>query len=78
MERMIRKQTYISNHQNKVLKRKAIRERTTEAEIIRRAIDSYLKNEMVEEDPLLELIGIADNEPCDGAVNHDRYIYEQE
>jgi len=78
MDPMIRKQTYISTLQNKVLKRRAISERTTEAEIIRRAIDSYLKNEMIEEDPLFELIGITDNEPRDGAANHDRYIYEQE
>lgn len=53
-------------------------EGTTEAEIIRRAIDSYLDNEMFDEDPLLGIIAITDKEPLDGALNHDRYIYDEQ
>jgi len=78
MEPMIRKQTYISSRQNKFIKKKAIMEGTTEAEIIRRAIDSYLDNEMFDEDPLLGIIAITDKEPLDGALNHDRYIYDEQ
>ncbi len=75
MEAMIRKQTYISSRQNKMIKKKAMTEGTTEAEIIRRAIDNYLENEMLDEDPLLGIIAITDKEPFDGSSKHDRYIY---
>ncbi|MCL6561058.1 MAG: ribbon-helix-helix domain-containing protein [Firmicutes bacterium] len=77
MEKMVRKQTYISPDQDKALKRRAKKEGTTEAEIIRRAIDRYIREHEALKNPLLDIIGIAGKGPADGSENHDRYIYDR-
>jgi hypothetical protein len=59
---VIRKQTYISPEQNQAVKRLAAREGTTEAEILRRALDAWLTIEAAEDrgDPFAALIGFVD------------------
>lgn len=74
-EGLVRKQTYISRKQDAALKRIALRQKVTEAEIIRRAIDAYIKPLEAESNPLLELEGIGAGGSEDGAENHDRYLY---
>ena len=78
-DRMVRKQTYISAEQDRQLKALARQEETTEAEIIRRALEQYIRAEKAKnmKNPLLGLIGISGHAegPGDGSVNHDKYIY---
>jgi hypothetical protein len=46
------------------------------AELVRQALDSYLAEMPAEEDPLWNIIGIADAGPTDLAANHDKYLAE--
>jgi hypothetical protein len=61
---LVRKQTYITRDQDHALKRIAHQEHATEAELMRRALDSWLKHWYGEdgdgEDPFAPLIGFAD------------------
>ena len=75
---MIRKQIYLEEGMAEYVKKIADARNTSQAEIIRLALKSYLNNYdniKEENDPLLELIGIADVEIEDGAENHDKYLY---
>ena len=67
---LIRKQTYITPEQDRALKRLAQRYGTTEAEIVRRALDDWLRREGLREgeDPFASLIGFVDG-PSE--VDHD-------
>jgi len=57
---LVRKQTYITPAQDRAVKLLAQRQGTTEAEILRKALDQFLAREgIVEtEDPFLDLIGL--------------------
>ncbi|HZS75173.1 MAG TPA: CopG family transcriptional regulator [Ktedonobacteraceae bacterium] len=57
---LVRKQTYITPEQDKAVKRLAQLQGTTEAEILRRALDQFLRQEgfITTEDPFAELIGM--------------------
>jgi len=56
---LIRKQTYLTPVQDRAIKQLARRHGTTEAEIVRRAVDQYLAREHEEvADPFIELIGM--------------------
>jgi len=57
---LVRKQTYITPEQDAALKRLAQQQGTTEAEILRRALDQFLRQEgfIATEDPFTELIGM--------------------
>jgi hypothetical protein len=61
---LVRKQTYITRDQDRALKRIAHQEHATEAELMRRALESWLKRRNTEdgdgEDPFAPLIGFAD------------------
>ncbi|MHB9146659.1 MAG: ribbon-helix-helix domain-containing protein [Symbiobacteriia bacterium] len=73
--RLIRKQIYITEAQNDALKRIASRRSRTEAEIIREALEHYLRTEEgLRRDPLLDIIGVASGGPKDGSERHDRDI----
>lgn len=76
-EKMIRKQIYLQEQHNVSLRKLAKQYHTTEAEIIRRAIEDYAAKENVAHriDPMLELVGMVSEGPADGSVNHDHYIY---
>lgn len=67
---MVRKQTYITPAQDRALKRLAERSKTTEAEIMRRALDGWLRKQGARdsEDPFEALIGLFEG-PTE--VNHD-------
>ena len=67
---LIRKQTYITRAQDRALKRLAQQQGTTEAEILRKALDQFLTKEGLAgpEDPFADLIGIFEG-PVE--VDHD-------
>ncbi len=79
---MIRKQTYILPEQDRKLKVLARMKQVTEAELIREALEQFLRREgaRVEDNPLLKIVGIGGDSPgpVDGALNHDRYLYCRE
>jgi hypothetical protein len=59
---LVRKQTYITPAQDRAVKRLAQQQGTTEAEILRKALDQFLNNEGITEteDPFAGLIGMFD------------------
>jgi len=71
---MVRKQTYLTEEQDRQLKALAQRHHTTQAEILRRALDSWLQRETAQNgaDPFERLVGFASG-PHE--VDHDD-IYE--
>ena len=79
---MIRKQLYLDEALNRDLKTVARRSGESEATHVRRALRRYLDTQLDtadvdEDDPLLELVGLAGetDAPTDLARNHDRYLY---
>lgn len=68
---LVRKQTYITPEQDLALKRLAQQQGTTEAEILRRAIDHFLGaiGILANEDPFADMIGMIDGPPC--KADHD-------
>ena len=57
---LVRKQTYITPAQDRAVKRLAQQQGTTEAEILRKALDLFLAREGIaeNEDPFADLIGL--------------------
>ncbi len=57
---LVRKQTYITPAQDRAVKRLAQQQGTTEAEILRKALDQFLAREGIGEtgDPFADLIGM--------------------
>jgi len=76
---MKRKQIYLDEKDEKILKEYAIRENVSEAYLIREAVAQYITSKSVESkkkrNPLLEMIGLFKDGPSDGSINHDHYIY---
>jgi len=58
--KLVRKQTYITPAQDRAVKRLAQQQGTTEAEILRKALDMFLAKEGIweNEEPLADLIGL--------------------
>lgn len=67
---LVRKQTYITTEQDRAVKRLARREGVTEAEIVRRALESWLSGRGMQEgtDPFAGMIGIFDGPVV---IDHD-------
>ena len=67
---LVRKQTYITMAQERAIKRLARQQGTTEADILRRALDEFLirKNIVETQDPFADLIGMVSG-PTE--VDHD-------
>jgi hypothetical protein len=67
---LVRKQTYITLYQDRAVKRLAQLQGTTEAEILRRAVDLLLASEGILEtqDPFADLIGMFEGPK---EVDHD-------
>ena len=67
---LVRKQTYITPAQDRAVKRLAQQQGTTEADILRKALDQFLAREGIVEtqDPFAELIGMFEGPP---EVDHD-------
>lgn len=78
---MVRKQMYILPEQDVELKKLAREKRVTEAEIVREALDSFIAQEKLrfQGNPLWDIVGISENEedPQDGAMEHDKYLYSR-
>ena len=77
---MVRKQVYLTPAQNQRLRRAAAKQRRSEAEIIREAIDRQLGGETltraeIEKDPLWGIIAIAHSGDPDFSKNVDHYLY---
>jgi hypothetical protein len=80
MNRLVRKQLYITEEQEQLLKRAARRERRTEAQILRSALEQVLRPKKIrrsrtERDPLWEIVGIGRAGDGDVARNVDHYLY---
>jgi hypothetical protein len=56
---LVRKQTYLTPDQDRAIKRIASRDHTTEADVVRRAVDAFLATELdTGVDPFSSLIGL--------------------
>ena len=71
-------QVYLDYKQDAELSFVADRLNISKAEVIRRSLDDYFIDVVPpEEDPLMEMIGLAGEDsglPADLAVNHDHYL----
>lgn len=67
---LVRKQTYITPAQDRAVKRLAQQQGITEAEVLRKALDQFLRKEGITEtsDPFADLIGMFEG-PSE--VDHD-------
>lgn len=80
MPNLKRKQIYLDEESDRGLKQLALSTKTSEAELIRRAVRDYLarqKTNILDKDPILDLIGLCDSPegPTDASVQHDKYLY---
>ena len=79
MGNLHRAQIYIGEDQMHQLKLEAEREQLAVSELIRRAIDRFLKtkakNISWDNDPLTKAIGKIKLTVSDASVNHDHYLY---
>ncbi|NPV53716.1 MAG: hypothetical protein HPY71_09360 [Firmicutes bacterium] len=81
---MKRKQIYLDEKSDELLKKWANLKDVSEASIIREAVNSYLVNLEHQDtpkgpdDPLIHIVGMYEGEiPPDVAINHDKYIYRK-
>jgi len=77
---MQRKQIYLDQQCAQRLKVLAMRKRRSEASLIREAVDQLLAADDRlhpgdEDNPLLQLLGVAPHGRPDGALHHDRFLY---
>lgn len=76
---MVRKQIYITPEQNKLVYKLSVREKVAEAEIIRRAIEEYLRKQIpMPENPLTEIVALGRSGNKSGSVEHDHEIYDSD
>ncbi len=71
-------QIYLRQDQLDVLRGLARRKGASMAELIRQAVDRLLWDIPVEEDPLMDIVGLGDSGLGDLAINHDHYLVESE
>ncbi len=69
-------QIHLRPEQISSLRSVAERRRVSIAELIRQGVDHVLADVPMEEDPLWNIIGIADGGPSDLSENHDKYLAE--
>ena len=80
MPRLVRKQVYITAEQENLLKQVASREKRSEAEVIRSALDARLRPRRapprrLADDPLWAIIGLGGGEVRDVSERVDEYLY---
>jgi hypothetical protein len=78
--KLVRKQVYITEAQDQLLKRAARREQRAEAEILRAALDQALRPKKIARpgagrDPLWDIVGVGRSDAGDVALDVDRYLY---
>jgi len=78
---MVKKQIYLTREEEKLLVRESFIEGVSQAEVIRRALDSYVagkaRRKRDRKDPLYKFVGVfGDFEvPEDFSSNLDKYVY---
>lgn len=73
---MVRKQVYLEAEQDAALKRRALEEGKSEAELLRRALDSFLvKRPTGRRKHLRDLVGAVKDPISIGSEHHDDDIY---
>ncbi|MBC7342493.1 MAG: ribbon-helix-helix protein, CopG family [Clostridia bacterium] len=75
---LVRKQVYIPPDMDRIMKQVCSAKKLSESEIIRQALEAYLKEHGIksEDDPILKTVGIgASKGRGTGSVNHDE-IYD--
>jgi hypothetical protein len=80
MGRFVRKQVYLTVEQDELLKQAAAQERTTEADVIRSALDQRLRPKRAprrpsSSDPLWEIVGLGRSGVTDVSQQVDHYLY---
>ena len=78
MPTLKRTQMYFPEEILRELKRKASEEKTTIADIVRKAVSALLKKEKTKnwtEDPLWNMVGASKSKDKDLSVHHDKYLY---
>jgi hypothetical protein len=78
MTTLKRTQVYFPEDMLEALKSKAKKEKTTIADIVRKAVSEILKKEEMkdwENDPLWNIVGAGSSEDGDLSINHDKYLY---
>jgi hypothetical protein len=69
-------QVYLRPEQLDVLRYLAARREVSIAHLVREGVDCLLANIPVEEDPLLDIIGLVEGGPSDVSERHDDYLAE--
>ena len=80
MARMVRKQVYLSPEQNERLRRIAARQRRTEADVLREALDAQLEEHppskaRVDRDALWSIVGVGTSKKGDLSQQTDAFLY---
>jgi hypothetical protein len=80
MPRLVRKQVYITSEQEELLKQIASREKRSEADIIRSALDARLRPRRaplrrLSDDSLWGIVGLGAGDAGDVSENVDAYLY---
>jgi hypothetical protein len=73
---MTRTQIYLSPDQHDHVLELAEAQCRTMAEVIREAVAEYLARQSPAADPLLDLVALGNSGVTDGAMNHDRDLYD--
>jgi hypothetical protein len=80
MARLVRKQVHVTAEQGQRLKEVAAREKLSEAEVIRAALDSRLSlrsksPRRLTRDPLCDIVGVAAGTDGNAALREDHILY---
>jgi hypothetical protein len=81
VSRLVRKQVYLTAEQDELLRQTATRERRSEAEIIRAALDQRLRPKRAPHrsrspDSLWDIVGLGKSDARDVSSDVDRYLYK--
>ncbi len=71
-------QIYLRQDQLNALRLTAQKRGVSVAELVRQGVDQLLVSLPVEDDPLLDIVGLGDSGLGDLAENHDQYLADQE
>lgn len=78
---MTRVQVHLMEEDDRWLEEQASRRRTSKSALVREAVRLLQEQDRSDMEHMLKLIGLAGSDPegpTDGAVNHDKYIYDDE
>ncbi|MDI6704052.1 MAG: CopG family transcriptional regulator [bacterium] len=79
---MVRKQIYLDERTNNILKKMALLKKASSSSLIREAINEYLdkmfRNRRKEDNPLYRVVGLCEDGKSDASMRHDEYLYQME